>query len=268
MKPFQFRHTFYMCWVGFAIFSSCDNPSEEQTRPEPIQLDAFSEPQPMVGLFVLNLEKAHNAAEYRKRNNVRFEVLANFGSMKDVHAGITMSTTSKDVKVENDDGTYLVYIESTTSLNADSIMHNFSKFKHFAWSHFFSLPKRLRNENVRVEKFGGSDKLGDESFRVRRIRLESRPAHQDIFEWYVVYADRNTGLLRYSAYAFPDELSNSKNLVSHVIEYSDYKLIDDIPIAHAWTFYEWSPDTGLGNKLGDVKLTKVSFLEIEEGFYK
>lgn len=192
---------------------------------------------------------------------------ANFGDMENVHALITMSTTQKDVKIENDDGTFLVYQESTTSLVEDSIMQNFERFKHFAWAHFFSLPKRLRNENVRVEKFEGSNRLGDESFRVRRIRLVPRPGYDDIFEWYVVYADRATGLLRYAGYGVPGDIYQSKETLSHAVEYSDYKLVEGIPIARYWTFWEWNTETGLGKKLGEARLKNNSFPEVDADYY-
>ena len=254
--------------VFIFFFSACDDQSKEPVNTDPIQLDAFSQPQPMVGLFVLGLEKAHNAVAYRTHKNVRFEVTANFGEMENVHAIITMSTTQKDVKIDNDDGTYLVYQESTTSLDEDSIMHNFERFKHFAWAHFFSLPKRLRNENVRVEKFEGSNQIGDESFKVRRIRLEPRPGHDDLFEWYVVYADKSTGLLRYAGFDLPKDSYESQKVSSHAIEYSDYELVEGIPIAEHWTFWEWSPETGLGKKLGEANLKNISFADVAIDYYK
>jgi len=249
------------------LFHSCDEHASDSEKTDQIQIDAFSKPQPMVGLFVLSLEKAHNAAEYRKHANVRFEVTTDFGDMENVHATITMSTTQKDVKIENDDGTYMVYEESTTSFYEDSIMQHFERFKHFAWAHFFSLPKRLRNENVRVEKFEGTGRLGDDSYRVRRIRLVPRPGHDDLFEWYVLYTDRKTGLVRYAGYEVPGQVHESQQNRSHAVEYADYKLIKDIPIAHTWTFWEWSSETGLGKKLGESKLTNISFPEVEEGYY-
>lgn len=268
MKKSQFVLSLLLYLAILAFLPACSEQANESANADPIKIDAFSKPRPMVGLFVLSLEKAHNAAEYRKHENVRFEVTTDFGEMEKVHAIITMSTTQKDVKINNDDGTYLVYQESTTSLLEDSIMHNFERFKHFAWAHFFSLPKRLRNEYVRVEKFEGSNGLGDESFRVRRIRLEPRPGHDDIFEWYVVYVDRTTGLIRYAGYGVPNEIFESKDILAHAVEYSDYELVEGIPIAHRWTFWEWNAKTGLGKKLGESKLENISFLEVEEDYYK
>ena len=254
--------------VFIFFFSACEDQSKEPVNTDPIQLDAFSKPQPMVGLFVLALEKAHNAVEYRKHENVRFEVSSDFEDMENLHAIITMSTTQKDVKIENDDGTYLVYQESTSSFQEDSIMHDFKRFKHFAWAHFFSLPKKLRNENVRVEKFEGSNQMGNESFKVRRIRLEPRPGHDDLFEWYVVYADRDTGLLRYAGFDLPTDSYESQKGSSHAIEYSDYELVEGIPIAQHWTFWEWNAETGLGKKLGEANLTNISFPEVAKDYYK
>ncbi|NEN24999.1 hypothetical protein G3O08_15975 [Cryomorpha ignava] len=268
MKKSQFPLFFLAYLAIMAFLSACNEQDKDSANADQIKIDAFSKPQPMVGLFVLSLEKAHNAAEYRKHENVRFEVTTDFGEMEKVHAIITMSTTQKDVKIENDDGTYLVYEESTTSLQEDSIMHNFERFKHFAWAHFFSLPKRLRNEYVRVENFEGSSLLGDESFRVRRIRLVPRPGHDDLFEWYVVYADRSTGLLRYAGYGLPSEIYESKNALSHSVEYSDYDLVEGIPIAQRWTFWEWNTETGLGKKLGESRLKNISFPEVAEDYYK
>lgn len=147
-------------------------------------------------------------------------------------------------------------------------MHNFKRLNSFAWAHFFSLPKRLSNHDVRVEQFKGSNRLNSESYRVRGIRLEPKPGFDDLFEWYVVYADRKLGLLRYAAYALSEQMDHKEEVISHAVEYSDYREIDGIPIAHAWTFWEWSPENGLGEKLGDAKLENVDFLFIDNGYYQ
>ena len=268
MNKSQYILLVFTSLVFIFSFSACEEQSKEPVNNNPVQLDAFSKPPPMVGLFVLGLEKAHNAVEYRKHDNVRFDVTSDFGDMQNVKATITMSTTHSDVKIENADGTYLIYQESTSSFQEDSILHDFARFKHFAWAHFFSLPKRLRNENMRVEKFEGSSELGNESFKVRRIRLEPRPGHDDLFEWYVVYVDRATGLLRYASFDLPHASYESQQGSSHAIEYSDYELVEGIPIAKQWTFWEWNAETGLGEKLGEAHLKNISFPEVAEGYYK
>ena len=272
-KPLQMKNPAIvirpiMILVLFFLFTGCENPTKAPKDPPFMDLDAFSSPQPVVGLFVLSLEKAHNATEYRKRENVRFEITANIADMENHRATITMSTTAHDVKIETEDAPSFVYEESRSSFVEDSIMHNFKRLRSFAWAHFFSLPKRLRNHDVRVEKFKGTNQLGGESYKVRAIRLEPKPGFDNLFEWYVVYVDRNTGLLRYAAYALPEQMNLSENVVSHAVEYSDYRNIEGIPIAHTWTFWEWSPESGLGKKLGNAKLENVDFLFVDDGYYQ
>ena len=258
----------FMTLLVSGLFTGCETPPQDKKEAPFMDLDAFSKPQPVVGLFVLTLEKAHNAAEYRKRENVRFEITGNIGGLENHQATITMSTTTHDVKIQPATGSPFVYEDSKTSLMEDSIMNNFERLNSFAWAHFFSLPKRLRNHDVRVEKFEGSGVLNGESYKVRRIRLEPKPGFDDLFEWYVVYADRNTGLLRYAAYALPEQMSYSEDAISHAVEYSDYRDIDGIPIAHTWTFWEWNPEKGLGKKLGDAQLENVNFLFVDNGYYQ
>lgn len=250
------------------LLSGCEPTPKPEKDSTFMDLDAFSKPQPVVGLFVITLEKAHNAAEYRKRENVRFEITGSIGNVENHHARITMSTTAHDVRIESEDGNHFVYQESRSSLMEDSIIHNFEKLRSFAWAHFFSLPKRLRNHDVRVEKFKGSNRLNGESYRVRGIRLVPKPGYDDLFEWYVVYADRKSGLLRFAAYALPEQIQQSKDITSHAVEYSDYRDIDGIPIAHTWTFWEWSPESGLGKKIGNAKLENVSFLFVDDDYYQ
>lgn len=257
-----------MALVITGLFTGCETPPEATKESPFMDLDAFSKPQPMVGLFVINLEKAHNASEYRKRENVRFEITGNIGGLENHQATITMSTTAHDVKIQPANGSSFVYEERKTSLMEDSIMHNFKRLNSFAWAHFFSLPKRLRNHDVRVETFNGSNSLGGESYRVRGIRLETKPGFDDLFEWYVVYADRKSGLLRYAAYALPEQMNDTEEVISHAVEYSDYRDIDGILIAHVWTFWEWSPENGLGKKLGDAKLENVDFLFVDNDYYQ
>ena len=69
----------FMVFVICGIIIGCESPPKDAKEEPLMDLDAFGTPQPIVGLFVLTLEKAHKASEYRKRENVRFDIIGNIG---------------------------------------------------------------------------------------------------------------------------------------------------------------------------------------------
>ena len=53
----------------------------------------------------------------------------------------------------------------------------------------------------------------------------------------------------------------------HAIVYEDYKQVNGVPIAQKWSFYEWSEQDGLTNKLGQADLAGIRFVEVDSTFF-
>lgn len=55
MKTLQFLSFFLAYMVIMISMPSCDDQTKKTDQADPIKIEAFTKPQPMVGLFVLSL---------------------------------------------------------------------------------------------------------------------------------------------------------------------------------------------------------------------
>ena len=88
-------------------------------------------------------------------------------------------------------------------------------------------------------------------------------------EWvYQVYSDTSNNLLQVAAYIVTANKSVEKAEEDpHAIEYSDYQLIENIPIATNWNFYGWTKTEGLTDTLGNAMLSNFVFIPDNDSLY-
>ncbi len=81
-------------------------------------------------------------------------------------------------------------------------------------------------------------------------------------DWYVVYADPKTHVLKSLAYIVtygtPIEEAEKD---PHAIVYHDYKTIDGVPISTNWSFHNWNAKDGItGDPIGKATLANIKFV--------
>ena len=109
--------------------------------------------------------------------------------------------------------------------------------------------------------------LNGKTYDSAKLTFESGTGDADQY-WYIVYADQETNLIYTAAYIVTANKSKEEaEKDPHAIVYEDYKQVNGVPIAQKWSFYEWSEQDGLTNKLGQADLAGIRFVEVDSTFF-
>ena len=109
--------------------------------------------------------------------------------------------------------------------------------------------------------------LNGKTYDSAKLTFESGTGDADQ-DWYIVYADQETNLIYTAAYIVTANKSKEEaEKDPHAIVYEDYKQVNGVPIAQKWSFYEWSEQDGLTNKLGQADLAGIRFVEVDSTFF-
>lgn len=217
--------------------------------------------------FVLSVEKAHQTNDFLESENVQFDIKLYFGGNERLDATITMATNSTSAVIEKRDGSRMIYTGEKSFVFPDSAIYKKARFDMFTWTYFFALPYKLSDPGTQWSTFTGEKTINETEYKTKKLTFDSNIGDSPD-DWYVLYSDPETNLLNYAAYIVT--LSKSTEEAEkdpHAIQYSDYKDIDGIPIAHSWTFWAWAADSGTTDKLGYAEVSNISFPQLDDSFY-
>lgn len=88
-------------------------------------------------------------------------------------------------------------------------------------------------------------------------------------DWYITYSDPSTNLIKVAAYivtAGKTKEEAEKN--PHAIAYNNYEIIEQIPLATSWTFWEWNKNEGLTKEIGNATLSNFEFLKNDDKLFE
>ncbi len=217
--------------------------------------------------FVLSVEKAHQYNDFLESENVKFDLKLYFGGNERLNATITMATNSTRAVIEKRDGSRMIYTGEKSFMYPDSANYKKARFDMFTWTYFFALPYKLSDPGTQWSNFTGEKTINGIEYNTKKLTFDSNIGDSPD-DWYVLYSDPETNLLHYAAYIVT--LSKSTEEAEkdpHAIQYSDYKDINGIPVAHSWKFWGWTSETGTTDKLGYAEISNISFPQLDDSVY-
>lgn len=212
--------------------------------------------------FAQSIEKAHNKEDFMKQNIVSFDFLLNFGGQQRMDSKITMRTNSSKIKIENSDGSTLLFDGEKVFISPATAEMPSARFAIFTWPYFAAMPFKLTDPGTQW-----SDMKQTENNEYTRAKLTFEENTGDTAEdWYIAFSDTKTNLLSYVAYIVTFDKSIEKaEEEPHAIVYKNYEVIDGVPISNRWEFYNWTEEKGLfGDAIGDATLTNIQFSNIAD----
>lgn len=217
--------------------------------------------------IVESIENAHKKQEFLLKEAVSFDLDITFGGNKAFEGKITTLTDSTKILMETDNGITLIYDGTNVYQTPADKEYERARFDIFTWSYFFLFPYKL-NDPGTVWKDYGIKNLDGKDFKSGKLSFE-KGIGDSPDDWYVVYADPESDIIRYSAYIVTYFESQDKaEKDPHAIEYSDYVDVNGIPISTEWKFRGWKKDEGLTKELGHAKVSNVEFIEVEPDLFK
>jgi len=260
--------------LAFAIISliGCKNDAKNEEEKEEILM---TEPDGGIGdgavspavAFAKGIESAHNKADWNTKRAVSFDIALSFGGEERLNGKVTTLTNSSKIRIDKKSGTQLIYDGKEVYLCPENADAKRARFDMFTWQYFFSIPFKLTDPGTKCESMETVD-LNGNPYDVGKLSFENNVGDAPD-DWYVVYQERKSGLLHAAAYIVTFGTAQDKAEENpHAIVYSDYKVVDGIPVATKWSFHNWSKTTGFGDKIGEATITNVVFFEAEDKLFE
>ena len=213
--------------------------------------------------FAETLEFAHKKDEFLSKDIIEFDLLLKFRGKERLNGTLALTTDSQKGVITEKNGDQLyydgdqVFYKYRDSLDSEKI-----RFKAYTWSYFFLFPYKLSDPGVIWSDYENK-LLNEKSYDVEKLSFEEGTGDSPD-DWYITYADTATNLVYATAYIVTYTKSQTKAEEDpHAIVYEDYKEVDEVPLSHRWTFWEWR-DGVLSNQIGEATLSNFKFLDKEE----
>ncbi len=217
--------------------------------------------------FVTKTEKAHFKTDFLKNDAIQFNIIAFFGTEEWINGQMTLATNSGNGKIEFENGTQILY-------NGNKVFYTKTvkdtlgvRFDAYTIPYFFLLPYKLSDKGTVWTKYKNVEK---DSLSFNAEKLSFAPKTGDApNHWYIVYTNKKINLIKKSAYIVTaggrSQTEAEKN--PHAIEYLNYQLVDNVPIATKWKFWSWQKDVGFVKQLGNATLSDIKFIKTTPDYF-
>lgn len=252
---------------AFLVIISCkENTKEERIPVEPNNGIGDGATPPPVFSFSENIEEAHNKMAFMSKKAVSFDIELIFGGTSRLDGKVSMTTNSTKVRLDKADGTSIIYDGTEIFMVPDTSKTDGARFDIFTWQYFFALPFKLTDPGTVWEE-QEPKKLEDTKYDTAKLSFESNIGESPD-DWYIIYKDTETNRLKAAAYivTFNKDRETAEE-DPHAIVYSNFKTINDVPIATNWSFHNWNIQKGFGEKLGEASISNIQFFDPEKDFF-
>jgi hypothetical protein len=254
------------------LLISCKEEQKKETNTNEV---IMSEPDGGIGngalspalAFAHGIENAHNKTDWASKKAVSFDIVLKFGGQERLNAKVTSLTNSTKVRVDKNNNTQLIYDGDNVYLCPENAEIKGARFDMFTWQYFFALPYKLTDPGTKWESLE-SVEMDTNTYDVGKLSFEKNIGDAPD-DWYVVYQERETGLLHAAGYivTFGTEQEKAEQN-PHAIVYSEYKVIDGIPVATKWSFHNWNQKDGFGDQIGEASLSNITFFNAEDKLFE
>lgn len=251
------------CFSLVLIITSCKESKVKTPKndsPETLMVSETDHPG-----FVSDMETAHQKSRLSQNEIVCFNLDMTFGS-RNTKMKIFTTPNSSAIRVDKKNGASTVMINGDIYTDADSSKWSNEQFGIYTYQYFFMAPYKFSDKGTVWTKL---DDMEIEGQNTKRAKLTFESGTGDApDDWYIIHSDPETNQIKYIGYivtaggtAIEEAEKNA-----HAIKYSDYKLVDGIPIAYRWEFFDYDKDEGLGDKIGEGIINNVEMMDIVDQF--
>ena len=243
------------------FFVSCDSGDEPKVS-ESNDYNSHSSPQ-----FSVSVQKAHSFKKFRELKTVSFDLQLFFGGKERLLGEINLLTDGTKGEYKLSNGERIFFSQDSVYINSKYSNPGRARFAAYTWSYFFLMPYKLNDPGTIWENYNDSTLNGD-TFKTGKLSFKAGTGDAPD-DWYIVYADPESMLMKTAAYIVTAGKSQDEaEKDPHAIQYSQYKEINEIPMAHRWDFYSWRKDSGLTDTLGYAILKNIQFGAFDESDLK
>lgn len=217
--------------------------------------------------FAETVERAHGLEAWRSQPAFEAALAVEFGGRPVLQAKLLFPTDLGAARLDLTDGTAVVFDGAHAWVSPASSPVTRARFHALTWAYFVAAPMKLRDPGTHLEPLG-QRQLQGETFEAARLTFE--PGTGDSPEdWYVLYRDARTGLLRAMAYIVTYGRSAAEAAAEpHAITYHDFVDVEGVQIATTWRLWNWSEAEGItGEAVGRGTLAEPRFVRPDLGAF-
>jgi len=244
-------------------FISCKN--EPKNTSEEIEKTSTEEKEINPALNLAEtISTTHHQQDFFNNEAVAFDIAINFGGKERLKGRVTMLTNSTKIKIEKEDGTTLVFNGEEVFLYPEENNYDGARFDMFTWPYFFAMPFKLTDEGTKWQE-KRELKLDSTAYHSAKLTFKNNVGDAPD-DWYVIYADKRTHLLKAAAYivTFGKDVATAEEN-PHAIVYDRYFTVKSVPVAKYWKFYNWNEEQGIyGEPIGDAEISKLNYLSADQ----
>ncbi len=242
------------------VLFSCTEAKQEESSKEQEKELTYQEMS-----TIQRIERRHRKEKFLSHDNVKFDIQLTFGGKERLNGTLTMATNSSKGLIEMKDGNKVYFIQDkvyyTPGMNENKV-----RFDAYTWSYFFLLPYKLNDEGTIWSETEKTEMNGN-WYNSQRLTFTSGTGDAPD-DWYQVYSDTSSNMIQVAAYIVTANKSVEKAEEDpHAIEYSNYQMLNAIPVATEWNFYGWTKEEGLTDTLGNATLSNFEFVEDTDSLY-
>ncbi|MBU2926891.1 DUF6503 family protein [Winogradskyella psychrotolerans] len=248
-----------VCALLLTLATSCKSEKKETIEVE------TSEPTTIESkelTLVETIEKAYHKDLFLAKDAIELDMVISFGGKERLDAKMTYLTNSTKGKIELKDGTFIYYDGDKVFHSPDFKNEKAVRFDAYTWMYFLLFHTKMSDPGT-IWTTMEAQELRDKTYNAQRLTFEANTGDAPD-DWYIVYSDPETHMMDYVAYIVTvNKSTEAAEADPHAIGYSNYKMIDGLPIAHNWEFYEWSKTEGIGKVIGEATIKNVKFITPE-----
>ncbi len=218
--------------------------------------------------YLKSIESAHHKNDFLRKKAVSFDVALFFRGKKRLDARITMLTNSSKIRIDNKDHSKLIYDGTDIYFCPKEKEAKSARFDMFTWTYFFGLPYKLNDPGTQWE-LNTPRILENNEYQTAKLSFKSNTGDSPN-DWYIVYSDTESKLLTAAAYIVTYGGTDAAKAEEdpHAIVYKNFEIIENIPLATSWEFYNWTKKDGFKDQIGKATISNIVFLNDESSLFK
>lgn len=241
-----------------AALALCGCATEEKTADV-----ATTRPDVSGGGLADRIDTAHNGEDWRSRQAVAADITVRFGARPALRGALVYDYHRNLVRIKTDDAT-LIFDGEKAWVSPASATVPMARFHLLTWPYFLAAPFKLNDPGSHLVP-AGSLRMDGEWHDAATLTFSAGTGDSPD-DWYLVYADPDTGRLAGMAYivTYGGKSRQDAEEEPHFIVYEDYVDVDGVLLSTHWNFRLWSEDKGpFGDSIGAVTLSNVRFVETD-----
>ncbi len=211
--------------------------------------------------LVKTAETGQKKADFLQHEVVSFDLALSRESEVPLQATVLQRTDGTRIRVQKNNGSLLLFDGVNGWLAAAQSDAN-ARYDLFTWHYFFCLPWKLSDPGTQWQALPDRTLEQHDCHAARLTFSDGTGDSPD--DWFVVFTDKQEGYVRRAIYiiTFGGTDSEEAAKAPHAIFYDDFRVVEGIPIAHRWKFYEWQTEGLAGKKeIGAAVISNVRFSE-------